>query len=97
MAEKNLLYPSNFNASLGDPVSLKVLDKNKYKALGDVKWLIIVACKYWYEQLCLTQSEHNSFEGSLDDISENGASLILSVPFESCLSPFQRGDFLNYW
>jgi hypothetical protein len=45
----------------------------------------------------LTQSEHNSFEGSLDDISENGASLILSVPFESCLSPFQRGDFLNYW
>jgi hypothetical protein len=43
MAEKNLLYPANFNASLGDPVSSKVLDKNKYKALGDVKWLIILA------------------------------------------------------
>ena len=43
----------------------------------------------------LAQSEHNSFEGSLDDISANGASLIISVPFEACLSLFQRGDFFK--
>ena len=43
----------------------------------------------------LAQSEHNSFEGSLDDISANGASFILSVPLEACLSPFQQGDFFK--
>ena len=43
----------------------------------------------------LAQSEHNSFEGSLDDISANGASLILTVLLEACRSPFQRRDFFK--
>ena len=43
----------------------------------------------------LAQSEHNSFEGSLDDISASGASLMLSVPLEAGQSPFKRGDSIE--
>lgn len=40
----------------------------------------------------LAQSEHNSFEGHLDDISASGASLMLNVPLEAGQAPFKRGD-----
>ena len=41
------------------------------------------------------QSEHKSFEGSLEDISANGASLVLSTPLDAGQTPFKRGDSIE--
>lgn len=43
-------------------------------------------------KIALAKGEHKEFEGTLDDISANGASITFGAPLEQDLSAFKSGD-----